>query len=71
MDSLKHTEELRRARMWSPLERWRAIMRTISWAEHQGASDRNERAARLKEQARKLAASARFRARGVGSALDT
>ena len=63
MESLKHAEELRRARMWSPLERWRAIMRTISWAERQGASDRNERAARLEEQARKLATYAQSRGR--------
>jgi hypothetical protein len=56
MESLKRAEELRRERMWEPLERWRAIMRTISWAERQGAGTRNERAARLREQAHKLAA---------------
>lgn len=47
-------EETKRDRMWDPVQRWRAIQDTITWAEQQPASGgRNVPANRLAEQNRK------------------
>lgn len=48
-------EEAKRERRWDAAERWRAIQRTIAWAERQATVRRNTAAACLREQRRKLA----------------
>lgn len=50
----KREEEARRERNWDARERWRILQETIAWAESQATARRNERLARLREQARKL-----------------
>ena len=59
-DDLKAREEAKRERNWDPAMRWKVIQDTITWAESQGTVDRNTPAARLKEQAEKLASMAQW-----------
>jgi len=55
LSDLKRAEEAKREAHWDPPERWRVIQATITWAETQATARRNDRAARLREQAEKLA----------------
>ena len=52
---LKKAEESRRERHWDAAARWRMLQDAITWAESQVTGRRNDRHARLAEQARKLA----------------
>lgn len=52
--AIKQREEQKRERMWNPVERWRVIQETITWAEAQATVQRNRPANRLREQAAKL-----------------
>jgi len=54
-DDLKARENVKRERHWDPAMRWKVIQDTITWAEAQKTVTRNTPAARLAEQAEKLA----------------
>lgn len=55
LSNLKRAEEARRESRWDPQKRWQIVQATIAWAESQATARRNVRAARLREQAEKLA----------------
>jgi len=48
----KQAEEARRNRHWDPVQRWKAILQTIAFAEAQQRVTRNSRQACLEQQAR-------------------
>jgi len=48
----KQAEEARRDRHWDPLQRWKAIVQTIAFAEAQHSVKRNSKEACLEQQAR-------------------
>ena len=53
-DDLKRIEEQKREANWDPVERWRVMQETITWAEAQATVRRNTRERCLELQAEKL-----------------
>ena len=53
-DDLKRFEEQKREANWDPVERWRVLQETITWAEAQATVRRNTRERCLELQAEKL-----------------
>lgn len=54
---IKEAQEALRERHWEPLERWRVIQATITWAESQKTVQRNTAQSCLKKQAKLLMSS--------------
>ena len=56
LDDLKRAEEQKREAHWVPVERWRVLRDTITWAESQATVRRNTPQRCLELQAAKLRA---------------
>jgi len=66
LSELIRREHAKRERNWNPVERWRVIQETITWAEQLPTVGRNTRVACLAHQARLLASFA-----GPGTLSET
>jgi len=55
MSDVKQREQALRERMWTPVERWQAILETLAWAEAQQANPKATPKSCLARQARLLA----------------
>ncbi len=55
ISGIKRREEEKRDRCWDPLQRWRVVQDTITWAERQLTEPRNDPAHQLAAQRKKLA----------------